>query len=125
MPIAILGWLATCKICKIVLAAAVLTGLFFGFVAYERHVGAAALVAQEAKLTAAESERRQKVIANARAKAEQDTARLATLQRRNAALTARITSLSAVNDSRPCLDADSVRRLNEFRQPTSRGTPGG
>jgi hypothetical protein len=125
MPIALLGMLASCKICKIVLAAVVLTAVFFGFIKYEQHKGAAALVAQEAKLTAAESERRQKVIADARAQADKAVADNAALQRRNAGLTARIATLSRANDSRACLDALSVRRLNEFRQPASRGTPGG
>ncbi len=129
MPIALLGVLASCKICKIVLAAVVLTVAFLGFTAYERHEAAAGarakVIAEQAKLTAAESERRQKVIDDARAQAELAVGRLSTLQRKNAALSAKIADLSHRNDGRACLDADGVRRLNEFRQPASRGAAGG
>jgi hypothetical protein len=129
MPIALLSMLAACRICKIVLAAAALTALFLGFIAYERHEAAAGarakVIAEQAKLTAAESERRQKVIADARQKADLAVAANAALQRRNAGLTARINDLSRRNDTRACLDPDGVRRLNQVGQPAGRGTAGG
>ena len=130
MPIAaLLSMLASCRICKIVLAAVALTVLFQGFIAYERHDAAAGaraeVIAEQAQLTAAESERRQKVIADARAKADTAATQLAASRRRNAALEAKIGDLSHRNDTRPCLDADGVRRLREIGQPAGRGTAGG
>ncbi len=128
MPIALLSLLGSCRICKIVLAAAVLTALFLGFIAYERHEAAAGarakVIAEQEKITTAESERRQKVINDARQKADLATTQLAAARRRNAALEAKIGDLSHRNDSRPCLDADGVQRLREVGQPAGRGTPG-
>ena len=125
MPIALLSMLAACRICKIALAAIALTVTFPGFIQYEKHKARAEVIAEQVKLTAAESERRQKVIDDARAQAERAVAALTILQRRDAGLTARIADLSRRNDSRACLDIDGVRRLKQIGQPPGRGVAGG
>lgn len=125
----LLSFLGSCKICRAVLVAGAAALALLSLVGYEKHKAAtearAAVIAEQEKLTAAESERRQKVINDARNRAELAVGRLSMAQRRNAALQMEIARLSARNDSRACLDADSVRRLREIGQPISRGVAGG
>ncbi len=115
-----LSFLRACTVCRAVLIGLVALAAFTSFIAYEKHKAVAAYVAVQEKLTAAESARRQAVIDAARQKAEASAAQAANMEKRNATLKSEIARLSARNDKRGCLDADSVRRLREVGQPPGR-----
>lgn len=98
------------------LARAALLGLLaFGWTWYVDHRARSAIRAEYVAATNAEHGRRMQVIINARneADAAMAQARAATADR--ARLLATVNRLSKRNDSAPCLDAESVGRLDSVK----------
>lgn len=120
----ILSFLGSCRMCRIVLLAVLAATAMLGVLELEKHKAAAgaraAVIAEQEKATAAESVRRQAVVAASQAKAEVASARSITLEKRNASLKSELARASARVDSRGCLDADIVRRVRELGQPPGR-----
>ena len=113
-----LALLAGCQICRIVLLAGGLLAAGWGVLVYREHEAAAharaAAIAEMEKATAAESARRDQVIAAARAEADKAAQGLAQKDRQNATLLQAIARLSAANDARGCLDGAAVKRLRQL-----------
>jgi hypothetical protein len=110
----------SCKPCQAVLVGLLAFGAIVGFIVHERRQAVAVYVAAQEKLTAAESARRQAVIAKAEGEAEASLAQAVASEKRNASLKSEVARLSARNDKRVCHDADSMRRIRQAGQPPGR-----
>lgn len=122
--IPLLNAFASCKICRAVVvglaAFAALSTALGVYTLHVKHKAVAAYVAVQEKATAAESVRRQAVIAASQAKAEAASARSITLEKRNASLKAQLARATVRTDGNSCLDIDIVRRVRELGQPPGR-----
>lgn len=110
---------AACRICRWILLGAALLVVAGIFVAHERHQAAAearaAALAEAQAATAAESARRQQVLEQAQRDAAAAIARIADMEKRNAALQAQIAQLSAAHDRDPCLLRPASGRLQRIK----------
>ena len=113
-------FIAGCKICRIVLLAAAAALALWLYIGHAKHKAAsearAAAIAEMQAATQREHERRQAVLEQAQAAAQQTAAKLADRERENATLLARIAQASRVRDAVPCLDRAGVDRLRTIGQ---------
>lgn len=114
-----MGWLLAIPGLKTITAVLVIGGLasagFLGFVSHIKHKAAAdarqAAIAEMQAATAAESERRQKVITEAQEAAQAAASKASEMENRHAKLLAEIRRLSPARNAAPCVDRAAVRRL--------------
>lgn len=97
---------------------------FWAWVGAREAAARVAVIAELQVATAAEHERRQAVLEEAQAAAQQSAAALASMERTNASILSRIAELSRVHDGDHCLGADSVRRLRQLGRGQARPKTG-
>lgn len=120
-----MGYLAMAKLALIVICLLSLAGGVFGFVHHIKAKERDRIYAQLSASDAKEHQRREKALDELAKSIEERVAGIKQTESKHVEIYHTIETASRANDHRACLDADSVRRLNDIGHQAGHGASAG